>query len=531
MTTISPDALLRLLQTQIAMPKLAIGAKLIADVVGPTRHGLAISLESEPFLLKAKGDLPDARNLTLKVTERASSTGHKVQILAADNQSLTKPVRGTLTSRLPVPVAQSASATIAEDHQIEVNARPVTSDGKVLGPPLIVRLATRPAAGPPATSQPANHAVSLNSPGVAAAERPVAEQHSGRQAATPLPQLGTFERAAPPPPPTLLHGARAVSTPAQQPSTSPIGKALPENPLSKSAVPAPMTIPNRDRHGMIAASVVGRAPDSGQALLQIADDLLMKVEQPIDLPIGTTLNMTLLTGSINNLLPSDLGPSMNQSGLLVELIELLEGIERVGEKASEHREPASTLKLPMPDRHLAAKLLQLFGLQAAPQLEDTGNTVHDRHGVEPSKTHQLQRLLSDMGNAASEPLADGWRSTSLPLGPDPAQAVMIHHKEHSFDSDSDGNSPDADEAVAQRAIFDIDFSRLGRCQIDTLCQENRFDLLLRSEKPLGHGLRQEITDLFSSACDIAGLNGEIGYRQGQFVEPAKMPKSTRTVTT
>jgi hypothetical protein len=107
---------------------------------------------------------------------------------------------------------------------------------------------------------------------------------------------------------------------------------------------------------------------------------------------------------------------------------------------------------------------------------------------------------------------------------------MIHHRDH-HPAYSEGGEAEVDKPWAQRAVFDVDFSQIGRCQIDALCQDRRFDLLLRSERALAPAHRQQITDLFHSACEIAGLTGEIGYRQGEFVEPARRSTSMLTVST
>ncbi|MGI9493797.1 MAG: hypothetical protein ACR2QF_15480 [Geminicoccaceae bacterium] len=265
--------------------------------------------------------------------------------------------------------------------------------------------------------------------------------------------------------------------------------------------------------------------------MRVANDLVMKVEQPIDLPIGTTLQMTLMTTPINPGQSPNSDAQMNQTGLLTRIVELLEDIEQSGRISGESHEPSAARQLPMPDRHLAAKLLRLIGFQIGASFEQAGMVAPDQENGGISKTRQLQGLLVDIANRASEPLGEGWRSTALPLGPDPAQALMIHFREHHLDHESHGNEAGADDALAQRAVFEINFSRLGRCQIDVLCQEQRFDLLLRSERRLDQGHRQEITDLYFSACEIAGLTGEIGFRDGDFVQPALVSRANKTVTT
>jgi hypothetical protein len=258
---------------------------------------------------------------------------------------------------------------------------------------------------------------------------------------------------------------------------------------------------------------------------------MLKVDQPIDLPIGASLQITMPGNS------AGLGHAWGRDGQpdrtnpLTRLIELLDDIEKSGHMAGERSESSAARRLPMPDRDLAARLLHLFDLRGPPDIDGDGMTAaRDPEGVSLSRSQQVQSLLSEIGNTASEPLADGWRSTVLPLGNDPAQAVMLHYREHNPDGEPRENETDPDDVVAQRAVFEVSFSRLGRCQIDALCQERRFDLLVRSERPLDHENQRAITAVFVAACEIAGLKGEIGYRQGQFVEPARASASTRSMT-
>jgi hypothetical protein len=419
----------------------------------------------------------------------------------------------------------------------------VTRDGEVLGPAVTIRLAAKAPSRTLEGIQPSNQAVAANQPQAAAQRSPGTMQMSIKPARNGMPPVSNAAQA--PPPPALDAGqGRRLMSPITPSSASTIevglegGSARPlssprtshmETRVTNNLALGTVTISNKQ--DVMVATVVARAPDSGQVILQVADDLLLKVDQPIDLPVGTSLQMTLATGSVNISQPWGHQLPPDNANPLTKLIELLEEIEQVGQKQGSDPEPATGRRLPMPDHNLAAKLLQLIDLQLSSSFDETGVMARDQDVANPSKTHQLQSLLSDISNTGSDQLAEGWRSTTLPLGTDPAQAVMIYHREHNPDTETGEHATDANDVMAQRAIFDISFSRLGRCQIDALCQEQRFDLLMRSEKPLDHAHQLAITDLFTSACEIAGLKGEIGYRHGQFIEPAKTSTATTTVTT
>ena len=588
MTKIGADASLGLLQSQSGLTLFKAGAELVANVKGPTRHGLIVQVGTDSFLLNARAALQDAKSLTLHITETPKGLDHKVQIMAADSRPLAKPIQGELTPRLPVSATEGASPpmteeqTATEGRQIQVHARPVARDGRYLGPPVTMRLEL----APPSTSSSGGAEVSQTDKGVAASSAQVsasqdaattgkleAEPSSRRavppaliQPAPPSPSPSKEERSAfnlhPKAPLTpLLAGAQAKSaTLPQQISGIPANPALPAGVTSPPEGPArhaptvpgsgisplaleidktptnvnPLTKVNPlhpegsrgDHQDLTRATVVGRSSDNGRLLLRVANDLVMKVEQPIDLPIGTTLQMTLMTTPINPGQMPNSDAQMSQAGLLTRIVELLEDIEQSGRIPGESREPAAARQLPMPDRQLAARLLRLIGFQMSASFEEAGMVAPDQENGDISKTRQLQGLLVDVANRASEPLGDGWRSTALPLGPDPAQALMIHFREHYLDDESHGDEAGPDDALAQRAVFEINFSRLGRCQIDVLCQEQRFDLLLRSERPLSHRYQHEITDLYLSACEIAGLTGRDRLSRWRF-RPAGIDLNSR----
>ena len=569
MTTISPDTSLGLAKTQSPLVRLVIGAKLIADVIGPTRSGLSVRIGHEPHLLQMKGEFSAARNLTLQVTDVKNDVDYKVQILASNDQPLPKPVPAELTSRPSIPAVQPASVTMKEDSPIDVTAQPIARDGKASGSPVMIRLATLPKqVATPDHGQHSKDERPAHEPIIAKNGKPTMGANASAPVSSPAaptvrpavdhgimrstPALPTTDEAVSAPSgdgkaassggtsAASKGGAGVISSGELRPAPSGETKAAPALPhepsqlkmgsVSRMTVPPQAAIPALDTGRTMTATVVGQVPGRGQILLQTSE-LLMKIEQPVDLPVGTALQMTLLTQPMPYGAQFDDSAPVDDGNLLTKLIELLDDIEQPGYKPQEAGGPAVPRQLPMPDRGLAAKLLQFINLQTGQNLGEVGISTDDQDGVSMSKMNQVRALLSEIGGSAAEPLADGWRSITLPLGPDPAQAVMMFHREHRLDQDSDQADEEVGDAAAQRAIFDINFSRLGRCQIDVLCQQQRFDLLVRSEKLLDAANQQEITNLFSSACEIAGLSGDIGYRHGQFVEPEKVAMSTTTVTT
>jgi hypothetical protein len=71
---------------------------------------------------------------------------------------------------------------------------------------------------------------------------------------------------------------------------------------------------------------------------------------------------------------------------------------------------------------------------------------------------------------------------------------------------SDGERGDKE---GSRFVLDVDTSRLGALQIDGLVRQRRFDVALRSHKPLSAEMRQDIAALFHNSISASGLAGDI----------------------
>jgi hypothetical protein len=70
---------------------------------------------------------------------------------------------------------------------------------------------------------------------------------------------------------------------------------------------------------------------------------------------------------------------------------------------------------------------------------------------------------------------------------------------------------------ASRAIFAVEFSEFGQCQLDLLYQTRRFDLAVRTERPPPAALQDDITGLLGAACEIAGVAGSCEFRPAELL--------------
>ena len=180
---------------------------------------------------------------------------------------------------------------------------------------------------------------------------------------------------------------------------------------------------------------------------------------------------------------------------------------------------AEAPRLPEPDATLASRLLRLVQLIAhRPRSADVprpaGPAVTEaRPGMAP-----VTEALAELGRVAGEPQSGGWRLLLLPLAFEGAPLLRLYVREDPRDRDGSGTDHDGERSGAiRRAIFEVEFGALGRCQIDVLCQARRFDLLVRTEQPLPPDLRREIREFYLAARDAAGLTGTARFPAGRLL--------------
>lgn len=71
---------------------------------------------------------------------------------------------------------------------------------------------------------------------------------------------------------------------------------------------------------------------------------------------------------------------------------------------------------------------------------------------------------------------------------------------------------DAGEETATRFIVELELSTLGPIQLDGLSHDDRFDMMVRSHRPLPTTIRQGMAEIFGTVRKRAALAGDIGFR-------------------
>ena len=164
------------------------------------------------------------------------------------------------------------------------------------------------------------------------------------------------------------------------------------------------------------------------------------------------------------------------------------------------------LSLP-PNDQLAALILNfLGGLKAGSPPSRWPDPPTRKALVDAGRSDLATRLdteASQIGQTRPAPPGD-WSITILPyLGLATTKPMRLYRR-----------TPDEEEKQkggGERFVIELQLVRLGAMQFDGLVRERRFDLVLRSEKPLEEELRALVERTFRDSLLISGWSGELSY--------------------
>jgi hypothetical protein len=320
------------------------------------------------------------------------------------------------------------------------------------------------------------------------------------------PAAPTSAAAAPPPPTPLPAGppeaARAV---ADGGAGRPAAASAPAEGILRPPAAPPAVL----------AGVVAPNTHAGQPLVQ-TDAGLISLDTDTELVPGSRVELEIIKGpppSAATMKPPA-ATSMGGWAALDEATEVL------GQAV-----PAAALQvarqLPQPGPHLAPALIALVAAIDAGNLRWWLGDGPVRALEEAGRGDLVNRLGQDLAEMKTPVrLVSGgdWISLMLPLffGQRIERIRLMLRRPPEDDEEAA-----AREEEGARFLVDVDLSRLGPLQLDGLVKRRakRFDLILRSHKPLPEGLRAEIGGIFAKALDGLGMVGKISFLEAvHFVE-------------
>ncbi len=236
-----------------------------------------------------------------------------------------------------------------------------------------------------------------------------------------------------------------------------------------------------------------------------AAGLTFRLETAVDVPAGARLQLVLPEG-----FASRSGAPASGEDAFHQLLGAL-----MQQPGGDPAGPAG-LRLPAADHALAGRLLRWIETLRASTGSPGSEPDADAGGtdLEPA-AGGLRSALSALGQHAREPQAGGWRVLVMPFGLEDPSALRLYLRD--VPPDSERGARRDRRSAAQRAIFEVELSQLGRCQLDVLCQVRRFDLAVRTDRPLETALQDDIRALHGAACAIAGVAGKAEFRAAELL--------------
>jgi hypothetical protein len=111
-------------------------------------------------------------------------------------------------------------------------------------------------------------------------------------------------------------------------------------------------------------------------------------------------------------------------------------------------------------------------------------------------------------NRSIETAAGEWRFVNLPLWSEQGLRELRCFYRHQ----DQGGQGDGDGEKATRFVLELELQRHGELQLDGLVRARRFDLMLRSRRPLPALVRGDLMALFEEANAIAGYSGQLVFQ-------------------
>jgi hypothetical protein len=173
--------------------------------------------------------------------------------------------------------------------------------------------------------------------------------------------------------------------------------------------------------------------------------------------------------------------------------------------------------VPKPGPMLGPALLAfLIGLRGGGNARAWLGTAADN--LDPSDGPRLIDRVSDelsaQARVASVTDRNGWQTMAVPLLDGGRLGEIRVHVQKRRKSDKDGDQP------GSRFIVEATLSALGPLQLDGLVRTSRFDLIVRTARPLPSPVRRDIETLFNQSLSDTAYRGGVSFRGEAQPRPA-----------
>lgn len=272
------------------------------------------------------------------------------------------------------------------------------------------------------------------------------------------------------------------------------------------------TGPAKTGGGVLHGTVL--STDSNHIKLQTRSGELT-VRTGANLPPGTKLTLQIVAQPGTILPPTYADREARQITALAHGWPALEeSLEVLTTAQPEAAARFAATKLPQPGPRLTSGIIFFLSAIRGGQLQnwlgpDLVRTLSGHnHGALMNQLADDFALLAQM---ATDPVSTEWRTALLPFLHDGVfQQLRIYLRDRGGDQSSG-----SDEDAGTRFVVEADIGQIGPLQLDGLIRQKRFDLIVRSHRPLPVKMRADIQELFQNSGADTIFAGSINFQ----VEP------------
>jgi hypothetical protein len=274
--------------------------------------------------------------------------------------------------------------------------------------------------------------------------------------------------------------------------------------------------------GTILGQILGHTPAGHPVIHTAIGDLVL--QQQASLPVGGEITLALeavemAASSGSQLLPAT--PQMTAINLAQgwpTLLDLLVTLQKglaagteAGGTTADTPDPAALARLPQTGSKLAAGLNAAVDAFRGGDFEKLFGPLTSALKSTGGKQEAIRKLRDEFGQlsmlAQDRPNQD-WKCFMLPVWDDGRlQQINLFYRRPRRNQ---GGKDKKDEAT--RFVVDVNFTRLGGCQLDGLIRKKNFDLMVRSHQELPLSIKRDIAGLFAQARDIGNYAGEVSFQ-------------------
>jgi hypothetical protein len=272
----------------------------------------------------------------------------------------------------------------------------------------------------------------------------------------------------------------------------------------------------------LVGQILGHTPAGHPVIHTSLGDLVL--QQQASLPVGAKITLALeaVDMAVANSLSLPPTPQMTALNLaqgwptlLDLLITLQHGLtseDLPGSAPSTGGGAGELAHLLQPGSALAAGMADAIDAFRAGDFEKLFGPLTAALKATGGKQESVRKLRDEFGQLSSlsqdRPQQD-WRCFFLPLWDDGRlqQINLFYRRPRRGQDDKKG-----DEAT--RFVVEVNFTKLGGCQLDGLIRKKYFDLMIRSHQELPLGVKRDIAGLFAEAREIGNYSGDVSSLPG-----------------